>query len=210
MKKIFFGAALLLLAGCSSGNTNTTSATSSTTNTSVAQASSSAVASTSETTQQTSSTKASTGSTTDSQFTVTLDEVVKVFQDKYPDTVLTQVSLDSSFGKYFYKIEGSDAKQEYELEVDANTKEILKDKQESQDPDDWAEAQQDALDLKGIITIEKAGELAEQAAGDGHATDWELSKDLDIMYWEVKVEGQKEIEVKLDAHSGKVLHQEVD
>lgn len=53
--------------------------------------------------------------------------------------------------------------------------------------------------------------MAEKEAKVGQATDWKLEKELGITYWEVKVkEGQQKIEVKIDAHSGKILTTERD
>ncbi|MGU4841660.1 PepSY domain-containing protein, partial [Escherichia coli] len=91
--------------------------------------------------------------------------------------------------------------------------EFTKEKVETLDVDEQngVKMQEEALDLTNIISREQATTLAEKAAKVGQATDWKLEKELGITYWEVKVkEGQQKIEVKIDAHSGKILTTERD
>ena len=79
------------------------------------------------------------------------------------------------------------------------------------DEQNGVKMQEEALDLTNIISREQATTLAEKEAKVGQATDWKLEKELGITYWEVKVkEGQQKIEVKIDAHSGKILTTERD
>lgn len=144
---------------------------------------------------------------------VSLEKVTTAFEKKYPEAKLTSLQLDTDFGRYFYEIEGVDQQKEYQVEVNAETGEFTKEKVETLDADEQngVKMQEEALDLTNIISREQATTLAEKEAKVGQATDWKLEKELGITYWEVKVkEGQQKIEVKIDAHSGKILTTERD
>ncbi|MDT2525839.1 PepSY domain-containing protein [Enterococcus raffinosus] len=39
------------------------------------------------------------------KISVSLDEAVSIFQSEYPNTDITSLELDRSFGKYYYEIE---------------------------------------------------------------------------------------------------------
>lgn len=193
MKKVIvFGLSVALLGGLAGCNTNSDDANSS--------------SSTSQKTSQTSS-EASTN------FKVSVDDAIKSYQEVYPDSDITSIDLETSFGKYLYKIEGVDDNTEYELRVDADTKEVSKEREESLDTEDKAGAKrkEDKLDLENLLSVEKVSDIAAKHVGKGKATDWSLDKDLGTTYWEVKVmDGHKETEVKIDAKSGEVLESEND
>ena len=129
---ILFGiAALGLLAGCTQNNTG---------NSEPAQNSSSstAVASSSETTssQATGSSSSSAAIANGGLPTVTVEEAIQIFQDKYPDAAITSIDLDTSFGNYFYQVEGVDDTNEFELKIDAETKETSEERTEKLDADE--------------------------------------------------------------------------
>ena len=157
--------------------------------------------------------EATTTSEKTSAVAVSLEKVTTAFEKKYPEAKITSLQLDTDFGRYFYEIEGVDQQKEYQVEVNAETGEFTKEKVETLDADEQngVKMQEEALDLTNIISREQATTLAEKEAKVGQATDWKLEKELGITYWEVKVkEGQQKIEVKIDAHSGKILTTERD
>lgn len=207
MKKILYGSmtglALFLVAGCT---TKTPTAVSST------NEQKETVISTSETSSSVQQ-EATTTSEKTSAVAVSLEKVTTAFEKKYPEAKITSLQLDTDFGRYFYEIEGVDQQKEYQVEVNAETGEFTKEKVETLDADEQngVKMQEEALDLTNIISREQATTLAEKEAKVGQATDWKLEKELGITYWEVKVkEGQQKIEVKIDAHSGKILTTERD
>lgn len=162
-------------------------------------------------------------STTDSQVsektkvekvkTIDVSDAIKIYQEKHPKTDITSVELESERSGLVYKIEGVDDETEYDLTINASSKEILRDKSEKLDKEDRAgvKRKQDKLDLKDIISIDEATTIAEKETGFGTAQEWSLNKDLSTTYWEVKgVEGRKEAQIKIDAKSGEVLEFELD
>ena len=207
MKKILYGSmtglALFLVAGCTSKTPTAVSSTNEQKET---------VISTTETSSSVQQ-EATTTSEKTSAVAVSLEKVTTAFEKKYPEAKITSLQLDTDFGRYFYEIEGVDQQKEYRVEVNAETGEFTKEKVETLDADEQngVKMQEEALDLTNIISREQATTLAEKEAKVGQATDWKLEKELGITYWEVKVkEGQQKIEVKIDAHSGKILTTERD
>lgn len=207
MKKILYGSmtglALFLVAGCTSKTPTAVSSTNEQKETVIS------------TTEISSSVQqeATTTSEKTSAVAVSLEKVTTAFEKKYPEAKITSLQLDTDFGRYFYEIEGVDQQKEYQVEVNAETGEFTKEKVETLDADEQngVKMQEEALDLTNIISREQATTLAEKEAKVGQATDWKLEKELGITYWEVKVkEGQQKIEVKIDAHSGKILTTERD
>ncbi|EJV6878863.1 PepSY domain-containing protein [Enterococcus faecalis] len=207
MKKILYGSmtglALFLVAGCTSKTPTAVSSTNEQKETAIS------TSETSTTVQQ----EATTTSEKATAVAVSLEKVTTAFEKKYPEAKITSLQLDTDFGRYFYEIEGVDQQKEYQVEVNAETGEFTKEKVETLDADEQngVKMQEEALDLTNIISREQATTLAEKEAKVGQATDWKLEKELGITYWEVKVkEGQQKIEVKIDAHSGKILTTERD
>ena len=207
MKKILYGSmtglALFLVAGCTYKKPTAVSSTNEQKET---------VISTTETSSSVQQ-EATTTSEKTSAVAVSLEKVTTAFEKKYPEAKITSLQLDTDFGRYFYEIEGVDQQKEYQVEVNAETGEFTKEKVETLDADEQngVKMQEEALDLTNIISREQATTLAEKEAKVGQATDWKLEKELGITYWEVKVkEGQQKIEVKIDAHSGKILTTERD
>ena len=207
MKKILYGSmtglALFLVAGCTSKTPTAVSSTNEQKETVIS------TIETSSSVQQ----EATTTSEKATAVAVSLEKVTTAFEKKYPEAKITSLQLDTDFGRYFYEIEGVDQQKEYQVEVNAETGEFTKEKVETLDADEQngVKMQEEALDLTNIISREQATTLAEKEAKVGQATDWKLEKELGITYWEVKVkEGQQKIEVKIDAHSGKILTTERD
>ena len=207
MKKILYGAltgfALFLVAGCTPKTPTAVSPTNEQKETAIS------TSEISSSVQQ----EATTTSEKTSAVAVSLEKVTTAFEKKYPEAKITSLQLDTDFGRYFYEIEGVDQQKEYQVEVNAETGEFTKEKVETLDADEQngVKMQEEALDLTNIISREQATTLAEKEAKVGQATDWKLEKELGITYWEVKVkEGQQKIEVKIDAHSGKILTTERD
>ncbi|MGX7740536.1 PepSY domain-containing protein [Enterococcus faecalis] len=197
------GLALFLVAGCTSKTPTAVSSTNEQKET---------VISTTETSSSVQQEATKTSEKT-SAVAVSLEKVTTAFEKKYPEAKITSLQLDTDFGRYFYEIEGVDQQKEYQVEVNAETGEFTKEKVETLDADEQngVKMQEEALDLTNIISREQATTLAEKEAKVGQATDWKLEKELGITYWEVKVkEGQQKIEVKIDAHSGKILTTERD
>lgn len=203
--KFALGLVLLgVLTGCTQNNTNNTEVS--------GNDSSNTVTSATESTNSTANTEDSGTKSISEDLTVTLDEAIQVFQETHPDSDITSIELDTSFGNYFYKITGVDDTYEYELRIDGKTKEVSNQSQEKLDSDEQnGVARQEKLDLTDLISIEKASAIAVNEIGSGEATDWDLDQEMSVTYWEVKVkDGLKDYQVKINAQTGAVIESEKD
>lgn len=198
---------LLLLAGCQSNQTTPASTPSQTTTTS------SSVVQQSTTNSSDDQATNNSASNVSSDIKVSAQKAIELFQGKYPDAAITNLDLDSSWGSYFYKIEGVDDQNEYEVKINASNEEMQTQNPERLDNDEQngAKKNEDGLDTSNLLSIEKAAELAVKQVGGGTATDWELSKDLGTTYWEVKVKnGNQTTQVKMNSQTGDILATEND
>ena len=152
-------------------------------------------------------------STENAMTTMSWQDAVAVFQEKYPDTSITSISFDTSFGKWYYNIEGINETTEFELRIDPATGETSREEQQTLDKDEQNAAyrESEALDLEGVISIEEASQIALDAVGSGEVTDLDLERELSVTYWKVTIEdGRKEFEVSIDARTKEVLTTERD
>ncbi len=146
---------------------------------------------------------------------VTVAEAIAAFEKAYPDTSITSIDLDTSFGAYYFEVQGVDDNKEYELKINAETGEETKEREENLDADEknGVKKAEDALNLKDILSIDDATKFAAEALGvtQETATDWSLDKELTITYWEVTFKsGRSESSVKLNAQTGDILETELD
>ena len=210
---VLFG---VVLSGCTANqNTlpqknNTSTTTQATKKSAIEESNHSMTASSSSTTLSTASSQPA---ATTEGIGISLEEAIGIYQNIYPDTAVTTVDLDTSFGKYYYEVKGVDDSMEYEVKIDVKTGEAKKEKEERLDSDEQNGVEKDekALSLEGVLTVENAAEIAVKAAGGGEAIEWSLEREWVTTYWEVTVKnGRSETTVTLDAKTGKILETELD
>ncbi|MDT2807537.1 PepSY domain-containing protein [Vagococcus lutrae] len=147
------------------------------------------------------------------EITVSLDDVIGLYQETYPDTHLTSIELEPERNQYIYKLEGVDEQEEYELKVDATTKEIKKQKNEALDHDErnGVKLKNKALDLTNLASLNDVTETAKKEAVDYTPVEWELKQELGVTYWKVNLkQAHKEKEVKINAQDLSILKVEDD
>lgn len=146
---------------------------------------------------------------------VTVAEAISAYEKAYPNTSITSIDLDTSFGAYYFEVKGVDDNKEYELKINAETGDETKEREENLDADEknGTKKTEDALDLKDILSLEDATKFAAEALAveAETATDWSLDRELAVTYWEVTFKsGRSESSVKLNAQTGAVLETELD
>lgn len=191
-------AATLLLAGCSTTDNGSKNASSQQSTNSQSSVSSS---SNSSTTKSTASNK----SLTNLAFSPT--DAIKKFQDKYPKAAITDLSIEKDSGQYQYEITGGHGHSEYTLDLDAKSGAVLDTESETIDIDGEDDNFADnALNLKNMISLNKAVSAAQPKVRHATATEAALKQKGNVTYWEIQFnKGQKQPDVHVDAHSGKVL-----
>lgn len=153
--------------------------------------------------------------TTETATTISFEDALKVYQEKYPDTDIESVKLEKDDGRWVYDFDGIDDMSEYSLKIDAETKEIIKEKVKELDADEQngVEREKEKINLDGIMTKEEAEKIAKEEVGAdaGEIEKWELDRDGELTVWEVKFKNAgTETKVKIDAHDKKVLKVDLD
>ena len=140
--------------------------------------------------------------------TVSMTEAVNIFIEAYPDAKIESIDLDADFGRLHYDIEGFDSSKEYEIEIDATTKEIKENKVETDRRDN-----NESLDFSAIIDPAKAIEIASKKTEvEGFSpTGWTLEAEHGKQTYTIEYEKNgSDIEIKIDASTGEILKVEVD
>lgn len=119
----------------------------------------------------------------------------------YPDGQVEEISFEKKGGSFIYKIKGQNSREEQEIEVNPETKEVLSVKLDEKDDDE------DIIDFSNLLLVEEALEKASDAIGEnGVVTKWKLSEDDGKMKYtfDVKKDG-KDIEIKVNAVTGEII-----
>lgn len=138
---------------------------------------------------------------------VTMEEAINIFRESYPDAEIESIELDTDFGRLRYDIDGFDSTKEYDVKVDATTKEIQVDEVEAN------REMNQALDFSKIIQPEKAIEKAstKSEVSGLSPTSWSLEFDDGKQKYTIDFKkNTSEIEIKVDAVTGEILEVEVD
>lgn len=198
---IITGFAVWLLAACGTANDNegTTNDPNITDETDTTN--------TANTVDETTSTATEEKSTDITNPKVTMEEAINIFRESYPDAEIESIELDTDFGRLRYDIDGFDSTKEYDVKVDATTKEIQVDEVEAN------REKNQALDFSKIIQPEKAIEKAstKSEVSGLSPTSWSLEFDDGKQKYTIDFKkNTSEIEIKVDAVTGEILEVEVD
>lgn len=137
---------------------------------------------------------------------ISQSDAINKFNEKFGSKSIKEIEVKNKKDKYIYEVEGFDSEKEYKVKIDANTGKILKAKSEKLDD----EKKQEALDLSNLMSRAEATKLA-QTKASGQAVKWSLEMDNNKPVWKVEFkDGNKEIEVKIDAKDQKILKVETD
>lgn len=128
------------------------------------------------------------------------------FKKLHPDAKVESFQLEVEDGKAYYKVEGYDAKNEYEITVDAVTGEIVKNESKAEKTSDKTAD----IQLAMLESIDKFMEEALKDAGQGYeAGEYEVELDNGKYVANVEVvKGKKDITYKYDLESGKLIEKD--
>lgn len=119
------------------------------------------------------------------------------------DGVVEDIELETKNGYVYYEVEIENPDAEYDIYVEAYTGELLK--VEIDDNDDGNKQASG-----NIISVEEAKKIAVEAAG-GKVIEIELDEDDDRYEYELELKTNNgEVEMTIDAVTGKILEQELD
>ncbi|RVU53881.1 PepSY domain-containing protein [Anaerosphaera multitolerans] len=132
-------------------------------------------------------------------------KALETFNSHFPNVGLTKIALDYYRGQYHYDIEGVDDNFEYEMEINSETGEIIKEEKENLDRDDVFEEKANIFNLSDAIPVQDAITKVLENHG-GEFKEWTLEKDDGILIYEIDViDGNRDFEVYVNAETGEIL-----
>ncbi len=134
-------------------------------------------------------------------FTTDVEAADQIFRDEFgQDVLIESIRLERENGRYVYEIDGFDSSNQYELEIDAETEEIISSEREADLEDDMS------IEFEGLISSHEAMDIALSEVGSGTVTAWELDVDNGTTRYEIEIDD--DVEVDVEAYEGTIL--EVD
>ena len=147
--------------------------------------------------------KTDSNTATDNAITLSAEDAIKIFTDKYTNVNIDEISFEKDNGVYAYEINGFDDASEYELEVNAADGSIIKDKVEKDNTSD-----KKAIDLGLIKNIDELVATSIKDAGDGyHLNSFSLEHEAGITKLDVEVENAsgKDIEYEYNLETKELI-----
>lgn len=132
-------------------------------------------------------------------FAVSLQDAFELFKTEVGDDAVqvTDVSFESERGQYIYEFTGHSNGTEYEVDINAETEEIVHSESEPDNLDD------DVLNLDNVVEPKEALQAAIDASGSGFVEDWILDVEAGVAAYEVEIE--QGTDQTVNAETGEVI-----
>lgn len=153
--------------------------------------------------------KTDSNTATENAITLSAEDAVKIFTDKYANVKIDEISFEKDNGVYAYEINGFDDANEYELEVNASDGSIIKEKSEKdRNLDDKA------IDLALLESVDELIESVKTDAGEGfyldsYSIDVEDSSSITKIDIEVKNANGKDIEYEYNLETKELIKKDL-
>lgn len=144
---------------------------------------------------------------TENAITLSAEDAVKIFGDKYANVNIDEISFEKDNGVYAYEINGFDDASEYELEVNAADGSIIKEKSEKDNT-----ADKKAIDLGLIKNIDELVATSIKDAGDGyHLNSFSIEHEAGITKLDIEVENAsgKDIEYEYNLETKELIKKDL-
>lgn len=151
--------------------------------------------------------KTDSNTATENAITLSAEDAVKIFNDKYANVNIDEISFELDNGVYVYEINGFDDANEYELEVNAADGSIIKDKSEKDNT-----ADKKAIDLGLIKNIDELVATSLKDAGDGyHLDSFSIEHEAGITKLDIEVEDAngKDIEYEYNLETKELIKKDL-
>lgn len=157
---------------------------------------------------------------TPAAITITYEKAKEIALTKVGGGTVREIELDYEHGILVYEVEIKYNGIKYEVDVNAETGEIVKFKSEyssntaalsTSQPTATSTPSQSGSTASGQISYEKAKEIALAKVGGGTIKDIELDYEKGRLVYEVEVKyNSREYEVKIDAATGEIVKYRID
>lgn len=134
---------------------------------------------------------------------LTSEEASKIAHAQVANGTIIKIELDSDDGQRYYEIEMHTNDQEVEIEIDAYSGKVIM--------IEYERLEGSSKGSSDIISMDEAKKIALAKEPTAKITDIELDEDDGKYYYEIEMETSKyEIELEIDAHSGKIIDLDYD
>ncbi|MGJ9382804.1 PepSY domain-containing protein [Salipaludibacillus sp. CF4.18] len=153
------------------------------------------------------------------EVSISLEEAKKIVSELAPGGIIDDVDLEMKNSRYVYEIEVEINDEDGDVQIDAETGEILKledDLEKLLEGNSSSNEQINSSESKGNaskenkgeqISSEEAKEIALAHVGNGKVDDIELDNEDGLLLFEVEVEhNDDDVEVYIDAYTGEVVY----
>lgn len=151
--------------------------------------------------------KTDSNAATENAITLSAEDAVKIFTDKYANVNIDEISFEKDNGVYAYEINGFDDTSEYEMEINAADGSIIKDKVEKDNTSD-----KKAIDLGLIKNIDELVATSIKDAGDGyHLNSFSIEHEAGITKLDIEVEDAngKDIEYEYNLETKELIKKDL-
>ncbi|API91672.1 hypothetical protein J32TS6_41140 [Virgibacillus pantothenticus] len=139
------------------------------------------------------------------------DKIKSMVQEQYEGQI-TEFELDTDLNKAVYEVEVQNKTTEYDLTLDGDTGEVLKEnkKEIKQTDNNNDDIEQVNVAKEELISMEEAKNIAKKQF-KGEVISIELDEDDNQFVYELELRnGQKEAEFEIHAKNGDILKQEIE
>lgn len=141
---------------------------------------------------------------------VSMNEAIELYLSKFPNTSLEEVELEFDGARYKYKCYGVDDTHQYYYVFNAATKTMLKEntKPLKEKEANGVRRNRKAMNLENLLSLEEATKIAKEHTQGFRPFEWNLERSGDATIYEIEwvdATGDKEMEVKLNAHTGDLI-----
>lgn len=139
------------------------------------------------------------------------ESIQQLVQNEYGGKI-SEMELEREAGKAFYEVEVYKDGVEYDLIVDADTGEVIRedyhfDGLEKDDENDGKRITQSSVN---ILSVDEVKAIA-QKEFDGTVTEVDLDEDDNVLKYELELKnGNQEAELEIHAKTGEILEMEID
>lgn len=139
-----------------------------------------------------------------------LDDVLKRFNQHFPNSELTKLQIEYEGPFLKYEMVGNDGNNRNILELNAQTGDILKERQKALKPKhaDPTRRKAKALNLDNLLPLEEINQVALDNSAVKHPFQWEMDRVKERTVWKVELaneQGGQVTEIKVDAQDKTVV-----
>lgn len=134
-------------------------------------------------------------------------QVIAQFYQDFPGARLTKFQLEYEGPFLKYDIVGQDNTNRYTMDINAQTGDVIKQRERALKPKEAQRGDSKALNTENLLPLSQIDEIAKDHSKVTQSFQWEMDRKGPRTIWKVELtdgQGSQVTEVKIDAHDGAV------